>query len=288
MNPSEIKVGIAGWSYPDWEGIVYPDSKCSRLTYAASFVDVIEINSTFYRPALCRDSQVWLNQTQRFTDFFFTAKLHQDFTHNGLFDKSFIDGFKAGLSPLLEAGKLRQLLAQFRYDFDDTADHRSRLEIIAGIFSSVCPLAVEVRHRSWQKSEAAEFLRDLPVSVCHLDYPVGPDSYNPDGTESIGAHGYFRMHGRNAEKWFSHSTRDETYDYYYTPRELEDILKKIERLADHCQTYTLIANNHYKGAELANALQIKAMLSGLKQRFPEGLLLQYPELAHYAENSILF
>jgi uncharacterized protein YecE (DUF72 family) len=288
MKPSEIKVGIAGWSYPDWRGIVYPDSKTDKLAYAASFVDVIEINNTFYRPPLSRDSQAWLTQTERFADFFFTAKLHQDFTHHGIFENSFIDAFKGGLSPLLEAGKLRQLLAQFRYDFDDTADHRLRLEKIAGIFSPLCPLAVEVRHRSWQKSDAADFLRRLTVSVCHLDYPVGADSYNPDVTQSIGPHGYFRMHGRNAEKWFSHSTRDETYDYYYTPQELEDILKKIERLADHCQTYTLIANNHYKGAELANALQLKAMLTGFKQRFPEGLLLQHPELSRYAENAILF
>jgi len=288
MNPQKIKVGIAGWSYPDWRGIVYPDSKTDMLSYAAQFVDVIEINSTFYRPALSWDSQIWLNRTQNTDDFFFTAKLHQDFTHNGIFDEAFINAFKEGLSPLMEAGKLRQFLAQFRYDFDDKESHRLRLERIAGLFAGLCPLAVEVRHKSWQEPGAVQFFKELQVNVCNLDYPIGPQSFNPQTLEPIGPHGYFRMHGRNAEKWFSKSPRDEAYDYIYSGAELDDMLKKMKRLAEGCQTYTVIANNHYRGAELANAIQLKAMLTGIKKRFPEGLLIEYPELIEYAENAILF
>lgn len=288
MDPSQIRVGVAGWSYPDWKGVVYPDSKTDMLSYVAQFVDVIEINSTFYRPALSTDSQIWLNRVKPYEGFFFTAKLHQDFTHSGIFDDAFIAEFSDGLKPLLEAGKLRQLLAQFRYDFEDTDDSRLRLEKITGIFAPLCPLAVEVRHRSWQEEDAVKFLMSLPVSVCNLDYPTRADSFNPPWLTPIGRNGYFRMHGRNAEKWFSRAGRDETYNYFYHPDELEDILAKVEHLAEQCDTYTLIANNHYRGAELANAIQLKAMITGIKRRFPEGLLIQYPELIEYAENAILF
>lgn len=288
MNHSKIRIGVAGWSYPDWRGIVYPDAKTDMLSYVAQFVDLIEINSTFYRPALSRDSQIWLQRTASMPDFFFTAKLHQDFTHSGVFEDSFVREFKDGLAPLLEAHKLKQLLAQFRFDFDDTAENRLRIEKIYGTFSGLCPLALEFRHRSWQEPPAIEFLSDLRVSICSLDYPVGPESFNPDKPLLTGPHGYFRMHGRNADKWFSRSSRDEMYNYFYKPDELEEILRKVERLAQHCESCVVIANNHYKGAELANAIQLRAMLTGHKQRFPEGLLVQYPDLIEYAENAILF
>jgi hypothetical protein len=45
---------------------------------------------------------------------------------------------------------------------------------------------------------------------------------------------------------------------------------------------TVIANNHYKGAELANALELKALITGQKLNVPEGLLQVYPNLAGIA------
>ena len=45
-----VYIGIAGWSYPDWEGIVYTSTRMDQLAYVSGFVDCLEINSTFYRP----------------------------------------------------------------------------------------------------------------------------------------------------------------------------------------------------------------------------------------------
>ncbi len=39
-----IRVGLAGWSYEDWEGIVYPPKKGSKfdpLPYLAEFFDCV-------------------------------------------------------------------------------------------------------------------------------------------------------------------------------------------------------------------------------------------------------
>ncbi len=98
----------------------------------------------------------------------------------------------------------------------------------------------------------------------------------------VGKTGYFRLHGRNEEKWFSKSSRDETYDYYYNKDELAQIKQRIDKLANAYETLTIIANNHYRGAELANALELKALLSGEKQPVPEGLLKAYPNLTGIA------
>jgi len=276
-----IYIGIAGWSYDDWKGIVYTEPKIDQLEYVSRFVDCIEINSTFYRPPFEKTTKSWLDRTAKRKDFFFTAKLHRDFTHEGRMDAETVKYFHRGFAPFLEAGKLKHLLVQFRYDFDDNAANRRHLSKIVESFRDAFSLAVEVRHKSWQLPEALDFLRRLGVTVCNLDYPVASNSFNMQYC-TVGAPGYFRMHGRNAEKWFSKAGRDETYDYYYNDDELAQIKRRIDRLAQALKSLTVIANNHYRGAELANALELKALLTGNRQSVPTGLLRTYPKLAGIA------
>jgi len=280
---SQIYVGIAGWSYPDWEGLVYLKAGIDRLEYISRFVDVIEINSTFYRAPSKQNAASWLQRTSARPDFFFTAKLHRDITHEGKIDPQTVRQFHAGLEPLLEAGKLRHLLAQFRYDFEDTAAHRRHLSEIIERFAESFSIAVEVRHKSWQRPGALNFLERLGVAVCNLDYPTTWNSFDMQLC-TVGTDGYFRLHGRNRAKWFSKAGRDETYNYYYDRAELAQIKSRIDKLARAFRSLTVIANNHYRAAELANAIELKALITGRKQLVPQGLLTSYPALADIALN----
>ena len=277
----EVYVGIAGWSYPDWKGIVYTESRMDELAYVSGFVDVIEINNSFYREPSVRNSQSWLRRTEQYPEFFFTAKLQRDFTHEGKVEAGLARRFCEGFAPMLEAGKLRWLLAQFRYDFADTAANRGHLARIVEKFGEVFRLVVEVRHRSWQQEDGLGFMEGLGVSVCNLDYPTSSKSFDMPVC-TVGTDGYFRLHGRNTAKWFSKAGRDETYNYSYDEKELGQIRGRIDKLADKLPTVTVIANNHYQGAELANALELKAMLSGKKVAVPMGLLKVYPRLERIA------
>ncbi len=279
----KVYIGIAGWSYPDWKGIVYTSQKADQLEYISRFVDCLEINSTFYRPPFERTTKSWLEKTSKRPDFFFTAKLHRSFTHEGKIDREIIKYFHKGLEPFLEAGKLKHLLVQFRYDFADTNLNRQHLSKIVENFSGTFSLAVEVRHKSWQMPDALDFLQELGVSVCNLDYPTTRNSFDMQHC-TVGKNGYLRMHGRNVAKWFSKAGRDETYNYYYNEDELTQIKQRIDELAKAFETLTVITNNHYKGAELANALELKCLLTGQKQLVPEGLLRAYPNLAKIALN----
>ena len=48
-----ILVGVAGWSYNDWNGIVYPSPRprgFHEAAYLANYFDAIEINTSFYGP----------------------------------------------------------------------------------------------------------------------------------------------------------------------------------------------------------------------------------------------
>ncbi|MBN2455868.1 MAG: DUF72 domain-containing protein [Sedimentisphaerales bacterium] len=282
-----INIGIAGWSYPDWNGIVYTNSKADQLEFISNFVDCIEINSTFYRPPFEKTTKSWLERTSKHPEFFFTAKLHKRFTHEGRIDPEIVKYFHKGFEPLLQAGKLKSLLVQFRYDYSDTRGNRQHLSNIVKNFSDTFNLAVELRHKSWEKADAMGFLQELGVSVCNLDYPTTFNSFDMQQC-TVGRAGYFRMHGRNAEKWFSKAGRDQTYNYYYDNKELSQIKSRLEKLAQAFETLTVIANNHYKGAELANALELKYLLTDQKQVVPEGLLRTYPKLAQISSNRQLF
>ena len=283
----QLHMGIAGWSYDDWNGIVYPTGKLDKLAYVAQSVDVIEINSTFYRPPNGRNSKSWLERTRQFDDFYFTAKLHREFTHDGRIEAQTVREFHDGFEPLLAAGKLRQLLVQFRYDFAENQHTRRHLTKIVREFSDSFSIVVEVRHRSWQQEEGLSFLGDLGVSVCNLDYPVSSNSFDMEAC-TLGSNGYFRMHGRNTKAWFSKAGRDETYNYCYDRDELGQIEGRLEKLRKAFESVTVIGNNHYRGAELANALELKAMVTGEKVPVPEGLMREYPRLNDIAANAGLF
>ncbi len=279
----KVAVGVAGWSYPDWDGWVYPKSEKDKLGFVSRYVDMIEINSTFYRPPEARLSERWLTTVEQRPAFFFTAKLHQDFTHHQRLSVERTEAFRLGLAPLREAGRLRFVLAQFRYDFTADRSGRAVLEWLARQVGAWVPLVVEVRHRSWQEEGALECLQKLGVEVAHLDYPLAADSFDL-AVCPVGRDGYLRLHGRNRAAWFDKKAgRDETYDYAYNAQELAGLKERIAKIAKARKSMTVVANNHYHGKEVATALQLKALLTGERQEVPPLLLARFPELGPVAK-----
>src|SRR4030095_12916186 len=67
--------------------------------------------------------------------------------------QSDIDEFRAGLDPLVHAGKLGALLAQFPPSFKDTPASRDYLAHLLHAFHDY-PVAVELRHRTWSDAVA--------------------------------------------------------------------------------------------------------------------------------------
>ncbi|MBU4285676.1 MAG: DUF72 domain-containing protein [Verrucomicrobia bacterium] len=283
MNASPpVYFGIAGWSYPDWNGILYPAGLREQLPFVARFVDLMEINSTFYRPPQARHAEAWLKQTVFKPDFRFTAKLHQDITHGGKLEPAMVRAFHEGFKPMTAAGKFTHLLAQFKFDFNDTPEHRAHLLRIREAFGNMANLTLELRHNSWQAPAALAFLETLPVTVANLDYPLARSSFNLNECR-IGADRYLRLHGRNAAAWFDKKAgRNETYNYYYAHAELESIRQRAETLRRDSRSLTVVANNHFQAKEVTNILQLKAMMTGRKVPVPPGLLTRYPELKDIA------
>jgi uncharacterized protein YecE (DUF72 family) len=292
----KVYVGTAGWSYADWEGIVYPLAKprgFSPLRYLADYFDAFEVDSTFYRPPSARMAEGWLRQTQHREDFRFTLKLWQRFTHERKepWTPADVDSVRLGLEPLARAGRLGGLLLQFPWSFRDTPENRQRLDRLAKEFGGY-PLFVEVRHGSWGEGEGYDFFRSLGLNVCNIDQPIFGRSITP-GAVLTGQLGYVRLHGRNYQAWFAEAKageteqerRNERYNYLYADAELEEWVGHIHELMRQADAVYVFTNNHYRGQAPANALQLRAKLSGHAVPVPPAMLESFSFLGSIAAES---
>jgi|YelNatPaOPRAMG01_1025707.scaffolds.fasta_scaffold02784_4 uncharacterized protein YecE (DUF72 family) len=275
-----LRIGPAGWDYQDWQGVVYPPEVkgTGRLTFLASLVNAVEINVTFYRPVPPHQTARWSDAVADYPDFRFTAKLLNVFTHERRLPEKEVDEFRAGLLPLLANGRLGVLLAQFPYSFHNTEENRAYLVDLQKRFQEF-PLAVEVRHRSWQQRAVREFLMEAGLGFCNIDQPQV--SYSLGRTAwATGPFGYLRAHGRRREKWFAFGDdRQARYDYLYGPEELEDLAARVRELMERAPEVYVIFNNHPRGQAVANALEMAHLLTGRIFPLPSTLVAAFPRLA---------
>lgn len=279
---AKFYVGTAGWSYNDWEGIVYPTHRQTgfhALPFLAGYINIVEVNSTFYRLPAPRITLSWVRRVQERPEFLFAVKLHQSFTHEKTpFSQKDSDEFKLGIDPLRAHGRLAAILIQFPWSFKNTGRSREHLERIFQVFRGY-PMALEIRHGSWNRPDFFQWLQDFRVGFCNIDQPVINDSLGPTAVQTHPEFSYVRLHGRNYKNWFSQSAgRDARYNYLYSGEELDEWIEKINDLGKTSPKIFVIANNHYQGQALANALQIKNKLTGEKLDVPLDLLKRYPML----------
>lgn len=293
-----VRIGTAGWSYKDWDGIFYPPGMRQRklhpLEYLARFFDTTEVNTSFYGPLKPELAKLWCRNVAAVNpNFLFTAKLYRAFTHSPIavmeptsaatIRPTDDDEIKTreGLDALAGEGKLGALLIQFPVSFKNTSLNREYLDRLLRQFIEY-PRVVEVRDSSWNNAETlAEFTRKH-VAFCNIDQPVIGHSLAP--TEHVTAPvAYVRLHGRNYAEWFDSDNRNDRYNYLYKENELADWKKRIDNVAERACTTYVITNNHFESRAGVNALELKAMIEGKRVKAPPTLLRQYPELKKFAD-----
>lgn len=280
-------IGPAGWSYEDWEGVVYPLKRgpdFHPLTFLAAYVNFVEVNSTFYRPPSVAVCLSWVRRISPFPGFLMAIKLHQVFTHERQgFSSKEVDEFKLGIEPLRARERLAAILIQFPWSFYLSAANLNYLTSLFQAFSNY-PLAIEVRHASWNRPEFFALLREYGVAFCNIDQPIINRSLRPTAIFTRADFSYVRLHGRNYRDWFREDAgRDERYNYLYSQEELEEWVARIKKLAENTDRVYIVTNNHYRGQALTNALQLRNLLTGEKIQVPPQLLEKYPVLATIAQ-----
>ena len=193
-----------------------------------------------------------------------------------------MDAFKSAVDPLLNADRLVCVLLQFRWSFRNTEKNRERLEQFIRWFDPF-PVSVELRHGGWDQKETLESVCGHGATVCAVDQPLIGDSLTAK-THAPGLPGpYFRLHGRNKSEWFRPGTnRDLRYNYLYSAGELSEMAEAVRKAMMRDGSVTVVLNNHFRGQAVANALELKSMLSGARVPVPQQMLDRYPRLKKIA------
>lgn len=283
----EIRVGPAGWSYADWDGILYPSPRphdFHESSYLAKVFDTIEINTSFYHPIRPQLAEQWVEQISANPRFQFTAKTWQKLTHGDDASQQDFASVREGFDVLRNAKRLGAVLLQFPFSFHRTPENLARLQRLAEEFREY-PLVAEVRHSSWNDADIARLLHDRDIALCNIDQPVIGRSRRPseNATSQIG---YVRLHGRRYDTWFSDDPavpRHERYNYLYSIEELQPWAERIKHIAARAKSTYVITNNHYLAKGVVNALDLLHLLEGKKVKVPEPLRQHYPHLEKIAD-----
>ncbi len=292
-----LHIGVAGFAYKDWEGIVYPEQlkrKQHPVEYLAQYFDVIEINTSFYGHIKPEVGRLWARKAATVNpNFLFTAKLNKAFTHSPLYTVESTSAAtirpgpederlaKEGYDSLASEGRFGALLAQFPVSFKNTEENRDYLDLLIRDFSDY-PLVIEIRHSSWNDPGTLQYFTEKGVGFCNIDQPVMGRSLAP--TEHVTSRiGYVRLHGRNYDQWFEAEQPHDRYNYLYTEEQLKPWKAKVENIAQKAEVTFVVANNHFQGKAAVNALQLKSMIRGRPVKAPEPLVRHYPQLKSVAE-----
>jgi len=279
---STLRIGPAGWSYPDWTGYVYPPRRPKgfhEAAYLAEFFDTIEINTSFYQPLRPDFAAHWIDLVSANPRFVFTAKLWQKFTHDPSATADDERAVRAGFDVLRAAGKLGAVLVQFPFSFHRTKETVAYLSAVLLRFRDY-PLVVEVRHDTWNSPETLSLLREHGAGFCNIDQPIIGRSLAPSA-QATSSVGYVRLHGRRYDTWFSDDTSipaHERYNYLYSAEELAPWITRVRKVSEHAPDTFVVTNNHFQGKAVVNALQLIHILKGTKVKVPEPLRQHYPQL----------
>lgn len=280
---SVYRIGTAGWSYDDWEGVFYPAKRSSRfraLTYYRRYFNMVEVDATFYRVMPARLAENWCRDVADHRDFLFSLKLWQGLTHERpeSLPRNEVNEIRAMCRALADRGRLGALLLQFPWSFQFSEENLSYLARLLDAFRDY-PCAVEVRHSNWQREEYRNFLRERSVAFCNIDQPAMRDCLPPTAI-STAPFSYLRLHGRNRANWFRENTQPgERYDYLYSAKEIEDLARLARALAEQTSRVMVTGNNHFRGQAAANALMLRAALEGKAERVPPSLIKAFPDLS---------
>ena len=123
-------------------------------------------------------------------------------------------------------------------------------------------------------------MNDAGAAWVQIDEPKFHFSIRQNRLPNVKGFYYMRLHGRNAEQWWSHEKSEDRYNYLYSAdelREFSDTAGAAKQLVKKTYLYT---NNHFSAKSVANAAMIKRQLDEpLPGEYPQAFVERYPELA---------
>ena len=252
VEPPEpgLYLGTSGWSYVDWEGSVYRPGTptASRLAEYVKHYATVEIDSTFYGAP--RDSTVSRWREVAPGGFKFAAKFPREITHD-----NHLVGSEATAESFVETmrglgDRLGPLLVQLPPSFD--VEGMGVLEDFLDGLPPDLRYAVEVRHKSWLRSDLPKLLAERNVALALIDYPGMPRM-----TEATADFSYVRLLGDRREFPEGHTEprKDRDADLIWWS-------SLADRFLEEGREVFVYANDHYQNHAPATLRQLMEVRRG--------------------------
>jgi uncharacterized protein YecE (DUF72 family) len=228
----ELRIGVSGWNYPEWRGVVYPEGLVQRreLAFLGERLNSIEINGTFYSLQSPKSFAKWAAETP--DSLVFALKGSKFITHQKKLLNARVplaNFFASG--PLVLGRRLGPILWQFAPWFTfDREVIEDFLRLLPATTAEAAKLArdntikdqakastelvedirlkyaFEPRHETFFTGEFAELLRKHNAAMAIADTAGKFDT----GSEPTADHVYIRLHG--GEELYLSDYRDTELD----------------------------------------------------------------------------
>lgn len=277
-----IRVGPAGWSHSDWDGVVYPTARADDfhpLAVIARLFDLVEVTSTHTQVPKPKWASQWCDlldrlETERFR---FSVTLWRGITEDvDPPEAGEVQNLRSLCEVLHQRGRLAAVLARFSQSFKDSVSSRARIKRIAENWGDF-PVAFEMSHTSWEGAEAIAWLTEREHALVNLDQAESGEDAEPEPRVTSKSLAYVRLLGRGER---SEETDSEgAVDYLYTPHQLAPWAHRIGQISTQAKQTLVVAANGAKAQSVANALEIQAATCPDRTvRIPAPLVEHFPTL----------
>ena len=241
---AQLRVGCAGWSYPDWRGVVYPPELPQRrwLDHYQGLFDTVELNTTFYRLPSPAAVESWAASAG--ANFVFAVKLGSFGTHRKKLrdTETWLPNHLARVELLGEhlGPNLVQLPPLWTRDTE-------RLDEFLSAAPTTMRWAIEFRESSWLHDDVYEVLRRHGAALCVHDLLEGhPFELTTDWT-------YVRFHGPDA--------LCEPYHGAYGRDRLDAWASRLGPVLDAGHDVFAYFNNDWSGNAVTDATLLRSALT---------------------------
>ena len=246
LPSTTVRIGCAGWSIPAQHARLFGAGDSHLARYATRF-DVVEINSTFYRPHQPRTFERWAADVP--PGFRFSTKLPKWITHEARLHGSgdalsaFFDSL-AGLGPKL-GGVLVQLPPSLAFD--------ARLaDRFFAMLRRRCQarVACEPRHASWFAPAVDAVWKRYAIARVAADPAPLPEAAMAGGAGAAARWRYWRWHG--APRMY--------YSRYEAPA-LQALARDLARQGSVRVPAWCILDNTAQGHAMADAARLQDLVA---------------------------